>query len=134
VWSTGETSQTIIVSEEGTYTVTASQGDCEAEASFTIEPCEREILLPNAINPDGDGLNDFFSIPEAYYDQINDFHFSIYIYNRWGTQVFSSTSKYFQWNGEVNGTVYHDNVYNYIIEYRTKSGSSRRMSGSIIVL
>ena len=134
VWSTGETSQTIIVNEEGTYTVTASQGDCEAEASFTIEPCEWEILLPNAINPDGDGLNDFFSIPEAYYDQINDFHFSIYIYNRWGTQVFSSTSKYFQWNGEVNGTVYHDNVYNYIIEYRTKSGSPRKLKGSITVL
>ena len=134
VWSTGETSQTIIVNEEGTYTVTASQGDCEAVAAFTIEPCELEILLPNAIHPDGNGLNEFFSIAEAYYDQINDFGFSIYIYNRWGVLVFSSTSKYFQWNGEVNGTIYHDNVYNYIIEYRTKSGSPRNLKGSITVL
>ncbi|MDD6185115.1 MAG: gliding motility-associated C-terminal domain-containing protein [Bacteroidales bacterium] len=134
VWSTGETSQTIIVNEEGTYTVTASQGDCEAVAAFTIEPCELEILLPNAIHPDGNGMNEFFSIAEAYYDQINDFGFSIYIYNRWGVLVFSSTSKFFQWNGEVNGTIYHDNVYNYIIEYRTKSGSPRNLKGSITVL
>ena len=134
VWNTGETSQTIIIFEEGTYTVTASQGDCEAEASFTIEPCELEILLPNAIHPDGDGLNDFFSIPEAYFDQINDFHFSVYIYNRWGTLVFTSTSKYFQWNGEVNGTVYHDNVYNYVIEYHNHSGAPRKITGSFIVL
>ena len=134
VWSTGETSQTITVFEDGTYTVTASQGDCEAEATFTIEPCEQEILLPNAINPDGNGQNDFFSIHEANLDQINDFHFSVYIYNRWGTLVFSSTSKYFQWNGEVNGKIYHDNVYNYIIEYHTRSGSPRKITGSLIVL
>ena len=134
VWSTGETSQTITVFEDGTYTVTASQGDCEAEATFTIEPCEQEILLPNAINPDGNGQNDFFSIPEANLDQINDFHFSVYIYNRWGTLVFSSTSKYFQWNGEVNGKVYHDNVYNYVIEYHNRSGAPRKKVGSIIVL
>ena len=105
VWSTGETSAVITVFDEGTYTVTASQGDCSMEATFTIAPCELNILLPNAIKPDGDGLNDFFSISEAYYDQINDFGFSIYIYNRWGVLVFSSTSKYFQWNGEVNGTI-----------------------------
>ena len=40
VWSTGETSSTITVYEEGLYSVTASQGDCEQEASYSIEPCE----------------------------------------------------------------------------------------------
>jgi hypothetical protein len=48
--------------------------------------------------------------------------------------VFSSTSKYFQWNGEVNGQIYHDNVYNYVIEYRNEAGSIRKLNGSLIVL
>ena len=134
IWSTGETNSTIVVYESGTYTVTASQGECSMEASFTISSCEQAILLPNAISPDGDGINDYFSIPEANLDHINDAMFNIYIYNRWGTLVFSSESKYFQWNGEVNGTVYHGNVYNYVIQYRNKAGSPRKLSGSLIVL
>ena len=134
LWSTGETSTTITVFDEGTYTVTASQGSCEVEASYTIVPCEYELLLPNAITPDGDGLNDEFSIPEAYFDHIGDAVFNVWIYNRWGTLVYSANSKYFRWNGEVDGKIYHHNVYNYVIEYNTPAGSPRRVVGSITVL
>ena len=134
LWSTGETSTTITVFDEGTYTVTASQGSCEVEASYTIVPCEYELLLPNAITPDGDGLNDEFSIPEAYFDHIGDAVFNVWIYNRWGTLVYSANSKYFRWNGEVDGKIYHHNVYNYVIEYNTPAGSPRRVVGNITVL
>ena len=134
LWNTGQTGTVITVFDEGTYTVTASQGSCEVEASYTIQPCEREILLPNAFTPDGDGINDDFGIPEALLDQIGDYGFSIYIYNRWGMLVFSATDKRFRWNGEVNGKIYHDNVYNYVLEYNTPIGSPRKKNGSVIVL
>ena len=132
VWNTGETSAQITVFDEGIYTVTASQGDCSIEATYTIEPCEYDILLPNAFTPNGDGVNDLFSIPETHLEKINDFGFSIYIYNRAGVLVFSSTDKHFLWDGEVNGQVFHDNIYNYFIQYRTTGGSPRRLSGSVI--
>ena len=134
LWSTGETSTIITVFDEGTYTVTASQGSCEVSTSYTIQPCEREILLPNAFTPDGDGLNDDFGIPDAYFDQIGDYEFYVYVYNRWGTLVYTATDKHFRWNGEVNGKVYHDNVYNYVIEYRTPNGIPRKKVGSVTVL
>ena len=133
-WNTGENYNAIRVYDAGTYTVTATDGECTAEASFTIAPCDYLILLPNAISPNGDGINDEFRIPEAYYNQIHDEGFNIWIYNRWGVLVFSSSNKSFQWNGEVNGQIYHDNVYNYIIEYRNSAGTPKRMVGSLIVL
>ena len=40
----------------------------------------------------------------------------------------------FRWNGEVDGKIYHHNVYNYVIEYNTPAGSPRRVVGSITVL
>ena len=134
IWNTGETSSTITVNEEGTYTVIASEGDCSVEASYTITPCEYIILLPNAITPNGDGNNEYFSIPETHLENINDFGFSVYIYNRYGTVVFSSTDKHFIWNGEVNGSIFHDCVYNYVIQYKNKAGIPSKLTGSITVL
>jgi len=134
LWSTGETSSIITVYDEGTYMVTATQGSCEVSTSYTIVPCEYDIILPNAFSPDGDGVNDEFGIPEALFDQIGDALFDIRIYNRWGTVVYQSNSKYFRWNGEVNGQVYRNIVYNYVIEYRTPAGVPRKVNGSVVVL
>ena len=134
LWSTGETSTIITVFEEGTYMVTASQGSCEVSTSYTIHPCEHDILLPNAFTPNGDGINDDFGLPENSLEQIGDAMFNVYIYNRWGTLVYTASSKYFRWNGEVNGQIYHNNIYNYVIEYNTPAGVPRKISGSIMVL
>ena len=135
VWSTGETSSTITVYEEGLYSVTASQGDCEQEASYSIEPCEKPILLPNAISTNSTvEENHVFRIHESHLEFIDDNNFSIYIYNRWGELVFSSTSKYFQWDGKIKGKTYYEATYNYVIHYRTKSGQSRKLTGSVLVL
>jgi gliding motility-associated-like protein len=134
LWSTGETSQAITVYDEGVYSVTATQGECSVEAHITILPCEREIILPNAFTPDGDGINDDFGIPEALLEQISDYGFSIYVINRWGNVVFSATDKRFRWNGEVDGKVFRDNIYNYVIDYKTREGSPRHLTGSVITL
>jgi gliding motility-associated-like protein len=134
VWSTGETSANITVYEEGLYTVTASQDNCEREATFIIEPCEHEILLPNAISPNGAVENRFFRIQELHLEWIDDYDFSVYIYNRWGSLVFSSNSKYFQWDGSVNGKIYHEAMYNYVIFFRNKYAQPRKLTGSVLVL
>ena len=134
VWSTGETSATITVYEEGLYTVTASQDNCEREAAFSIQPCEYEILLPNAISPNGAVENHYFHIHESQLELIDDYDFSVYIYNRWGTLVFSSNSKYFQWDGTVNGKIYHEAMYNYVILFRNKHELPRKLTGSLLVL
>ena len=132
-WSTGEQTPNITVTVPGVYKVTASEGGCSVTARYVIEPCVYQLYLPNAITPGlGDGLNDFFFIPELAKGSINLFEISIF--NRWGELVFYSTDKNFQWNGEYKGKIYHQTVYTYIIEYTDYAGRPFRVTGSITVL
>jgi len=54
-----------------------------------------QLFIPTAFTPNGDGLNDVFEIkgtPMA--------DFNMYIYNRWGQQIWSTHNFEEQWNGE----------------------------------
>jgi len=133
VWSTGETTPTIIVTVSGHYRVTATQGECTNTAHFNIESCHNELYLPNAITPsNGDGLNDYFCIPELNQQEMALFEISIF--NRWGEMVFYSTDKNFKWYGEYQGQTQYQTIYNYIIEYTDTAGRPHRVVGSITVL
>jgi gliding motility-associated-like protein len=132
-WSTGELTPQITVTLPGIYSVTATQGGCSATARYTIEPCALRVLLPNAISPSkSDGLNDYLFIPEALLASIYDFEISVF--NRWGEMVFYSTDKHFKWNGEVKGTIFYNNVYNYVIRCTNAQGKPYVFTGSITVL
>ena len=133
IWSTGESAPTITVTTPGYYSVTATQGDCSATARVLVQGCTYGFYLPNAITPSrGDGLNDYFCIPEAYLDNIALFEISIL--NRWGDQVYYSTDKHFKWNGEYRGSIQYQTIYNYVIRYTDTSGRPYTRTGSITVL
>ena len=133
VWSTGETSSSIAVTEPGEYSVTASTGDCRGRAYRRLNPCKVEFRLPNAISPsNSDGLNDCFCLPEACLEQIDDFE--IKIFSRWGEMVFYSQDKNFRWYGDYKGHLERDVVYSYTIKYIDKDGIMFRMKGAVTVL
>mgnify|MGYP002522901852 CR=1 FL=1 len=91
------------------------------------------LYLPNAITPTrNDGLNDYFSIPEGFKSLISIFE--IKIYNRWGTMVYHATDKNFRWDGRINGTIYFNVVYNYMIFFEDIIGRPYILSGTITVL
>lgn len=133
VWSTGETSSSIEVTEPGEYSVTAYTGDCRGRAFRKIYPCKMELRMPNAISPSNyDGLNDCFQLPEACLEQIESFE--IKIFSRWGEMVFYSTDKNFRWYGEYKGHLEREEVFSYTIKYIDRDGIMNRMKGAITVL
>ena len=133
VWSTGEITPQITVNHPGLYTVTAYQGLCQNTGSITVEKCDYHLTMPNAISPsNADGLNDNFGVPETYLRFIN--LFEIEIFNRWGEMVFYSTDKHFKWNGEYNGKIHPNTVYNYVIRYTSEAGTPFVVRGSVTVL
>ena len=133
LWSTGENTQTITVTRPGLYTVTAMQDHCKVSAAYTIETCEINVYLPNAITPGvGDGLNDYFCLHDGYKPLIKDFE--IHIYNRWGELMFYSNDKNFKWNGEYNGRINRNVVYTYLINFIDNNGVPYQLKGSFIVL
>ena len=133
MWNTGEDAPNITVLAPGYYTVTATQGACSNTARYLVQSCHLELYLPNAITPsNGDGLNDWFSIPEA--NTADMALFEISIFNRWGEMVFYSSDKHFKWNGEYRGSIQYQAIYTYVIKYTDNAGRPHRVTGNITVL
>lgn len=66
--------------------------------------------IPNVFSPNGDGINDFFSIHNNLKASCVG-EFNITIYNRWGERVYNSSNFEFEWSGE--GLPY--GVYFYVV-------------------
>jgi large repetitive protein len=119
-WSNGATGQRIDGLPGGddiTYSVIVTDaGGCTAEASIVLttppNPLEN---MPQAFSPDGDGKNDRFIIPgiDSYENT------RVWIYNRWGNEVFVS-----------NGIYRNDNAW----DGRTKNGQQAPEGTYYIVL
>jgi gliding motility-associated-like protein len=71
---------------------------CLGEDSVLLRP-PAQFHFPNAFTPDGDGINDLFAPVGA---EITEYELSIF--DRWGEQVFTSTSMNTPWDGSVNGS------------------------------
>ena len=69
--------------------------------------------MPNVFTPNGDGLNELFC-PVGLE---NEFCFTLWIYNRWGTRIFQSNENTTCWDGVVDhsGVPASDGVYYYVI-------------------
>jgi len=133
LWSTGEISDTIIVRNPGNYSVSISLANCNAEDAITIPPCDFNLYLPNTITPSNhDGLNDYFMLPLNETPQISEAE--IEIYDRWGKLVFFSKDVYFKWDGNVNGIILSNTVFNYRLLVKTQMRKPMMFTGSITVL
>lgn len=64
------------------------------------------IYIPNAFTPNGDGINDTFSVKG---EGIRNFH--LYIYNRWGEKIFETTNPRQQWDGIYEGQPAEQGTY-----------------------
>ena len=64
-----------------------------------IKDINFEVWLPNSFTPNGDGVNDLFSV-----NGIGLSEFKMIIVNRWNKTVFESNDPGTGWNGKENGT------------------------------
>lgn len=112
-------------SHQGLYILTAqSPNGCKADTSvfLTVKPCG--IDISGAISPNGDGKNDNFVI-----DGIEGYpNTEVWIYNRWGTEVYHSDDYQNNWKGtsqsslNIGGNQLPEGTYYYIIKLGGKEG------------
>ena len=82
----------------------------------------------NAFSPNGDGINDSFSFEEN--NAISEF--SVKIFNRWGSLVYSWTDPNFKWNGlSFDGDNLTQGVYYYYMNAIGQDGQLYEKKGSI---
>jgi gliding motility-associated-like protein len=110
--------------DSGFYYVTVEEigdsGPCVQSDTVLITPliagindCQPEIFAPNAFSPNGNSQNEnFFVYPNLFVDQ-----FEIFIYTRWGEQIYYSNDKNFSWDGTYNDQIMGPATYAYVIKY-----------------
>ncbi len=86
------------------------------------------IFIPNAFTPNGDGLNDTWSIP--YLDVGLDA--DVRIFNRWGQLVYHSSSGKVAWDGTLNSVPQPAGVYIYDVIFR--NGKMPKMKGTLVLI
>ncbi|WP_133273025.1 T9SS type B sorting domain-containing protein [Hymenobacter radiodurans] len=83
------------------------------------------FLPPNIFTPNTDGTNDYFELRDLPPNFCNAEFSDIKIFNRWGKQVYSSTSRTFRWDGSNMPA----GAYYYLIVYTDK----RRYKGNVTI-
>ncbi len=122
-----------LYNEPGEYPVTlivTSDFGCidTVVKTITIDP-ETIIYVPNAFTPNFDGDNDVFM---AKGEGIKDF--KLYVFDRWGEQVFFSDDIYKGWDGFYRGQRAQIDVYVWKIELTTWTGEPRALKGTVSLL
>jgi len=114
-WSTGEHAQVILAGAYGWYVVeVTNQFDCAGrDSAQVIEYCPSAIFIPNTFTPNGDGTNDIF-IPLG--KNIAAMH--LYVFDRWGNQLFESDNPTMGWDGTYGGEVVKNDIYVWRLAYK----------------
>ena len=135
VWSTSDTGSTFRPLETGWYTVSASDSaGCIITDSVHVdlENCACTVYLPNAFTPNGDGVNDSWTV-------VHDCtlsEFDLTVFDRWGRAVFTSTDPAVAWSG-AGGVESPIEVYAYRLSYAFWDGlgtTQRNGIGSVTLV
>lgn len=129
LWSTGETTASILVTRLGQFSVTTGTV-CGLNADqVNIRPGLCDIYFPSGFTPNGDGKNDQFK-PET---NLRPTHFTMRVYNRWGQLVYSGSDIRNGWDGTFGGKRVDSGVFVYYASY-TIRGINNTMRGLITLI
>lgn len=90
---------------------------------------ETWLYIPNAFTPNGDGMNDYFSV-----SVIGAAKFEFLIFNRWGELLYETRDTDFQWDGIHKGEKVPNGVYVYQVYMEDIRGEHTLRRGHIVVL
>jgi gliding motility-associated-like protein len=104
LWDDGEVNSPRLADQGGLYTAEVNSlcGIREIRVAVEAFNCDCDIYVPNAFTPNEDGLNDLFG-PEVNCS-FDTYEFAVF--NRWGEEVFRSSSPEERWNGSNSGNGY----------------------------
>lgn len=111
-----------------------SNDGCEDSLTIPIKviQMDKEVILPNAFSPNGDGLNDVFlpklKLERGYRNA--DFR----VFNRFGQAVHFTANMNSGWDGTFNGTPLDVGVYYYTITILFLDGSFKKYSGEVTLI
>jgi len=112
IWQDGTDRQFYAATQPGVYYVTVYNEGCWSSDTIQFESCT-EIWIPNAFSPNNDGVNDVFRAVSS----TELVEYQLYIYTRWGEQIFTSESITHGWDGTFEGKMCPVGVYEYVVYF-----------------
>jgi gliding motility-associated-like protein len=94
----------------------------------TIE-VEPVVFIPNALRPDSQNPDN--TVFKPVFQGFTPEGYELYIFNRWGQQLFSSTSPELGWDGSYDGRTLSPGVYTYQVRYQVPGGKGYEKSGVV---
>lgn len=138
LWQDGSTSSSIASNGPGLYSVEVTDGPCITTDSLFVgtRPCVYfEVYVPNAFSPNGDGINDILRPMIPTQVQISSYSFKVY--DRWGTEVFTSGNMEEGWDGMLRSLPLPMGVYIYFVEFEymdDRGGGSDLLTGDVMLM
>ncbi len=131
VWSDGSVGDSLIIAAGGTYVADGISPCGPYSVQFLVDEvrCEIWIFIPTAFSPNGDGVNDAFTMS---LNGLETFRFEVF--DRWGNRVFLNTDPDISWDGNVNGNPVQEGIYAYRLVGQSFSGEAIERSGSVQIL
>lgn len=136
-WSTGAVSAAIQVADSGLYwaMVTGKCSSFSDSIQIDFEMCPSVLHIPDAFTPNGDGVNDFFTV---FGTSIAEWE--IRIYNRWGELVYSSTNTAelnelsMGWDGRFRGNLQTTATFVYYVSALGTDGKKFFEKGNLTLI
>lgn len=85
-----------------------------------------DLIIPNIITPNGDGVNDYFAIQDLNTYMENE----LTIYTRWMTMVYNKKNYDNKWMGEG----LNEGVYYYLLKMKKSTGEDKYFKGFVQIL
>jgi gliding motility-associated-like protein len=128
------TNPTWVYTDEGQYQVTliaTNSIGCMDTVTFTINVSidYSAMWVPNVFSPNGDGLNDIFSV-----GSYNLKSFNAKIFNRWGELIYQWDDPAKGWDGTYDGSDVSEGVYVYVIAGMGQNDDRFDKTGHVTVL
>ncbi len=133
IGSNATTPAPYVFTTPGTYSVmlVASNGSCSDSIVKTITIDDpTTIIIPNVFSPNGDGLNDEFTIVTTGMRSL-----TCNIINRWGLQVVTLSGPNAKWDGALsNGIIASEGTYYYILSAEGADGKTYTKEGHLTLV
>ncbi len=96
--------------------------------NHTKDPCI--VFVPKAFSPNGDGINDMFSVKNACSIQA----FSLKIYDQRKQLVYEDVHLGRAWDGTCKGKPVPEGQYNWQISYESEGNRKGTLKGNLILI
>ncbi len=130
LWSTGETTESILVNQTGTYYISVTKNLCEASDTIRVLPGDCDVYIPSAFTPNNDNVNETFGVT----DNVALQYYFMQIYSKWGQLIFKSNDITQKWDGTFKGKKQPTGSYLWMLTYVNRKGKKFYEQGTVLLI